>query len=87
MFVTMDKLSDPQGSNVNTNSVNKTVEPHPSHPSQAQDGPLQLGDVVTFFNENDKPINAVVRWIGRNRSILKNGSAIVIVKSLPSVLY
>ena len=77
VFVAMDKLSEPQNSNAKASYAHKVVQPHPSHPLQAQDGPLQLGDMVTFFTENEKPVNGVVRWIGRNISVLKNGSQIV----------
>ena len=52
------------------------------HPSQIEDTPLKLGDMVTFFDENDRPVNGVVRWIGRNISALKNGSEIVGIETV-----
>ena len=46
-------------------------------PSQIHNDPLKLGDKVIFFNENDRQVNGVLRWIGRNRDIVKSGSKIV----------
>ena len=77
MFVAMDKLSEPEITK--SSHARETVQPHPP---QAQDGPLKLGDEVTFFDENDKPSNGVVRWIGMNKDILRDGSKIVGIETV-----
>ena len=64
----MDKLSETK------TNVHKTIQPCPS---QIHNDPLKLGDKVIFFNESDAQVNGVLRWIGRNRDISKNGSKIV----------
>ena len=73
----MDKLSDPTNSYAKPSHVHETV-----HPSQRQGDPLELGDMVTFYDSNDKPINGFVRWVGRNREILKDGSKIVGIETV-----
>ena len=78
MFVAMDKLSEPPETS-KSNQVHEIVQPHPP---QAQDAPLKLGDIVTFYDENDKPINGLVRWIGRNTDVLRNGSRIVGIETV-----
>ena len=82
----MDKLSDPADP--------KTKPSHETQPhlSQKQDDPLKLGDIVTFYDEKDRPVNGVVRWIGRNTAVMKNGSKIVGIETvsfyyMPSKLY
>ena len=77
MFVAMDRLSEIVDSNTKTSHIDKIV-----HPSQRQDDPLKIGDVVTFYDINDRPINGVVRWIGINKEILKNGSKIVGIETV-----
>ena len=77
MFVAMDKLSDIVFSKAKP--CHETVQPHPS---QNQDDPLKLGDMVTFYDEHDRPMNGVVRWIGRNTKQLKNGSKIVGIETV-----
>jgi len=68
MFVAMDKMSNPDNSNAI--SSHETVQ---RQPSQTDDAPLKLGDPVIFFSDNnDTPMNGVVRWIGRNRQIMPN---------------
>ena len=78
MFVSMDRLSDIKDSNINAKPslIHETM-----HPSQRQDDPFNLGDMVTFY-DNDRPINGVVRWIGRNMEILKDGSEIVGIETV-----
>ena len=82
MFVAMDKLSDITDSKAKPS--HETVQPHPS---QKQDGPLQLGDMVIFYDENDRPVNGVVRWIGRNTTALKSGSRIVGLETVSYTCY
>ena len=82
MFVGMDKLSNPADSNAKPNS--ETVKPHPS---QKQDDPLKLDDMVTFFDEQDRPVKGVVRWIGRNISLLRNGAKIVGIETVSSYIF
>ena len=77
MFVAMDKLSEPETSR--SSQVHEIVQPNPS---QAQDAPLKLGDIVTFYDENDKPVNGLVRWIGRNKIAVPNGSKIVGIETV-----
>ena len=74
MFVAMDKLSEPESSK--SSQVHETVQP------QAQDAPLKLGDKVIFYDENDVPVNGVVRWIGRNKVALPHGSKIVGIETV-----
>ena len=74
MFVAMDKLSNPTMDSKTKTNLHRTVQ---FCPSQIHNDPLKLGDKVIFFNENDEPVNGVLRWIGRNRDILNNGSKIV----------
>ena len=76
MFVAMDKLSE-----LDTKSHH--VQTHPSH---AQDPPLILGDLVTFYDEKDRPMNGVVRWIGKNREVLKDGTKIVGIETVSYML-
>ena len=73
----MNKLSEPETSK--SNQVYKTVQ---RHPSQARDPPLKLGDIVTFYDENDIPVNGIVRWIGRCKDVLRNGSRIVGIETV-----
>ena len=73
----MDKLSEPE--NIKSSHTRETVQPHPP---LVQDAPLKLGDEVTFFDENDKPSNGVVRWIGINKDILRDGSKIVGIETV-----
>ena len=77
MFVAMDKLSEPE--NTKSSHTPETVQPHPP---QVEDAPLKLGDKVAFFDENDKPLNGMVRWIGRNKDILQDGSKIVGIETV-----
>ena len=70
----MDKLLD---SNSKTSHIEETV-----YQSQSQDDPLKLGDMVTFYDDNDKPINGIVRWIDRNKEIFKKGSKIVGIETV-----
>ena len=77
MFVAMDKLSKPETSK--SSQVQETVQ---RHPSQIQDVPLKLGDKVIFYDENDKPVNGVVRWIGRNKDVLPDGTKIVGIETV-----
>ena len=79
MFVAMDKLSDPKESNTKASHIHETAPPHPS---QEKDDSLNLGDKVLFFNENDNPVNGVVRWIGRNVDKLKNKAKIVGIETV-----
>ena len=72
MFVAMDKLSEPE--NTKSSHARETIQPHPP---QTQDALLKLGDKVTFYDRNNKPVNGVVRWIGTNKDILQDGSIIV----------
>ena len=81
MFVAMDKLSEPESSK--SSQVHEIAQP----PPQAQDAPLKLGDIVTFYDENDKPINGLVRWIGRNTDVLRNGSRIVGIETVSCCMY
>ena len=81
MFVAVDKLSEPEASK--SSQVHETVQPYPS---QLQDAPLKLGDKVTFYDENDVPINGTVRWIGRNTDVLRDKSQIVGIETV-SCLY
>ena len=53
----MDELSGPKPSQV-----------HEIVPSQIQDAPLKLGNMVTFFDVKDNPVNGFVRWIGRHKN-------------------
>ena len=76
MFVALDKFSDPVDSTVKTNDMYKTV-----HPLQKEDNSLKLGDMVTFYDNNDKPINGVARWIGRNK-IVNSGSTIIGIETV-----
>ena len=69
MFVTMDKLSEPVDSYAK---------------SQAQNAPLKLGDNAIFYDENDKKMNGVVRWIGMNREIMESGTKIVGIETVTS---
>ena len=73
----MDKLSDPTNSYAKPSHLHETV-----HPSQRQGDPLKLCDLVTFYDNNDEPINGVVRWVGRNRHVLKDGSKIVGIETV-----
>ena len=68
----MDRLSDTADLDIDAKS----------HPSQKQDDLFKLGDVVTIYDDNNKPINGVVRWVGRNREILKDGSEIVGIETV-----
>ena len=77
MFVAMDKLSEPEASK--SSQVQETVQPYPS---QIQDVPLKLGDIVTFYDENDRPVNGFVRWIGRNTDIFRDGTKIVGIETV-----
>ena len=70
MFVAMDRLSKPS---------HETMQPRQS---QKQDDPFKLGDVVLFYDENDILMNGVVRWIGRNTNVLRNGSKIVGIETV-----
>ena len=79
VFVAMDKLSNPNGE-----PTNKTVQPHPS---QKQDDPLKLGDMVTFFDEQDRPMKGVVRWIGRNISQLSSGAKVVGIETVSGYIF
>ena len=79
MFVAMDKLSNP--ADPKAKPSHKTVSPHPS---QNQDNLPKLGDMVTFYDENGRPVNGVVRWIGRNTAVLKNRSTIVGIATVSS---
>ena len=78
MFVAMDKLSEPEISK-SSSQVHKTVQPHPS---QIQDASLKLGDKVIFYDKEDKPVNGIVRWIGRNKDALPSGSKIVGIETV-----
>ena len=82
MFVAMDKLSNPTDSNAKPN--NETVKPPPS---QKQDDPLKLGDIVIFFDEQDRPVKGVVRWIGRNTDQLRSGTKIVGIETVSSYIF
>ena len=75
VFVAMDKLSEPETSK--SSQVHETVQPDPSLPNAA----LKLGDRVTFNDQNHKPVNGIVRWIGRN-NILRSGSKIVGIETV-----
>ena len=77
VFVAMDKLSEPK--NPKSSHTSETVQPHLT---QVQDDLLKLGDKVVFFDENDKPLNGVVRWIGLNKNILQDGSKIVGIETV-----
>ena len=77
MFVAMDKLS--AITYPKAKPSHETIQPHLS---QEQDDPLKLGDMVMFHDENDRPVNGVVRWIGRNTEQLRNGSKIVGVETV-----
>lgn len=83
LFVAMDKLSNPTDSNTKPNHE-KTVQPHPS---QKQDDPLKFGDMVTFVDEQDRPVKGVVRWIGRNTNQLKSGAKIVGIETVSSYIF
>ena len=78
----MDKLSDPADSNAKLG--HKTVQPHPS---QQQDGPLKLGDMVMFYDENDRTVRGIVRWIGRNTNQLRSGAKIVGIEIVSSYIF
>ena len=77
--MSVDRLSDIADRNTNAKSshVHETV-----HPSQRQDDPFKLGDMVTIYDDNDKPINGVVRWIDRNEEILKDRSEVVGIETV-----
>ena len=79
----MDRLSDIKDLNINAkpSHVHETV-----HPSQGQDDPFQLGDMVTIY-DNDRPINEGVRWIGRDKEILKDESKIVGIETVSFCSY
>ena len=72
MFVAMDKLSE-------LAETSKSSQVHENVQSQAQ---INLGDIVIFYDEEDKPVNGVVRWIGRNKDVLRNGSKIVGIETV-----
>ena len=76
----MDKLSEQETSK--SGQSHETVQ---QHPLQAQDVPLKLDDMVIFFDENDKPVNGIVRWIGRNKDALRDGSKIVGIETTKAV--
>jgi len=84
MFVAMDKMSAPDNSNATSSHVRETVQPHPS---QGDDAPFKLGDLVVFYDEKDIPVNGVVRWIGRNRQIMPNESKIVGIETVSCIFY
>ena len=77
MFVAMDKLSKPETSK--SSQVQETVQPYPS---QIQDVPLKLGDIVTFYDDNDKIVNGFVRWIGRNKDVFPDGTEVVGIETV-----
>ena len=73
----MDKLSEPE---INKSSqVHETMQPYLL---QIQDAPLKLGDKVIFYDEEDKPVNGIVRWIGSNKNALHSGSKIVGIETV-----
>ena len=72
MFVGMERLSE-----LNTESCQ--VQLHPLH---VQDAPLKLSDKVIFYAKDGMPLNGIVRWIGRNKDIMKNGSKIVGIETV-----
>ena len=71
----MDKLSNPAHFNKGSHEIPQQQQQLSD--DQAQDAPLELGNRVTIFDKNDKPINGIVRWIGINRQIIPSGSIIV----------
>ena len=79
MFVAMDKLSRPVDSSAKSSHAHEIVQPRPS---LTQDVPVTFGDKVIFYDENDQPVNGVVRWIGRNKDILRDGSIIVGIEAV-----
>ena len=56
----MDKLSEEEY--IRPSHVHESVKQY-----QAGDALLKLGNKVIFNDENDKPVNGIVRWIGENR--------------------
>ena len=78
----MDKLSEPEISK--SSQVHETVQPHLS---QIQNAPLKLGDIVKFYDDSDRPVNGIVRWIGRNRDVLRSGSRIVGIETVSFFRY
>ena len=65
--------------NANSIHVKATAQPLVS---EAEDVPLKLDDQVIFYDENDKPVNGVVRWIGVNTEVMRNNSKIVGIETV-----
>ena len=77
MFVAMDKLSKPETSK--SSQVQETVQPQPS---QIQDASSKLGDKVVFYDDKDRPVNGIVRWIGINTNVFRDGTKIVGIETV-----
>lgn len=70
----MDKLSVDSRSNARLSGVFEPVQP------------LKLGDMVTFYDRSNNPVNGVVRWIGQNREIMRDGSKIVGIETVCKIV-
>ena len=73
----MNKLQELYSAN--SKHVKVTAQPLVS---EAENVPLKVDDQVIFYDENDKPVNGVVRWIGINTEVMRNKSKIVGIETV-----
>ena len=69
VFVSVDKLTDPQTANA------AKLMQHVQSPSGENE--IKLGNLVTFFDGNNDEQAGVVKWIGSDRSNVHDSTKIV----------